>query len=357
MIYIVHAATDAAIAAVLKSEMERLIGDRVFVASKPGVIPTGADWLREIQTNLRDATVFVVLLTPRSIVRPWVWYESGVAWLSGRRTLPVVAGGLDAGNIPYPLGASQALQLENPSHVEQLFLDVGANHDDPNGLARRIQDAAAVAARDADREEGWIGINHEGGYFAWHGPLAGLDTRGGEPPIRDLLHALRSAGMTPTWGSVEKLEHLLKDGRMQIFATDRRTWKRPVFQAPDGKTVLLVHVEDDVRSMINDLRRELDFNEGVSAVADSDKLGAEFVVSATQRSLDSGVAGQLGREIHEALLQARGAMEQANRRIEAVLHFTKGSNAWAEAVNAASRAIIASRRPLATVRQLLERQP
>ena len=38
--------------------------------------------------------MFVVLLTPRSIVRPWVWYESGVAWLSGRRTLPVVAGGL-----------------------------------------------------------------------------------------------------------------------------------------------------------------------------------------------------------------------------------------------------------------------
>ena len=85
--------------------MNTLIGDRVFVASKPEDIPTGADWLREIRTNLRDATLFVVLLTPRSIGRPLVWYESGVAWLSGRRTLPAVAGGLDAGNVPYTFEA------------------------------------------------------------------------------------------------------------------------------------------------------------------------------------------------------------------------------------------------------------
>jgi hypothetical protein len=254
------------------------------------------------------------------------------------------------------LGASQALQLENPAHVEQLFRDLGANHDDPNGLARRIQEAAAVAASDADREEGWIGINHEGGFFAWHGPLAGLDTRAGEPPVRNLLDVLRSAGMIPTWGAVEKLENHFKNGRMQVFTTDRRTWKRPVLQAPDGKNVLLVHIEDDVRSMINDLRREHDFNEAVSTVADSDKLGTEFALSAIQRALDSGVAGRLGREVHEALLQARGAMEQANRRIEATLHFPKGSNVWAEAVNAASRAIIASRGPLVTLRELLRRQ-
>ena len=357
MIYLIHAATDGPIASALKADVERFAGDaRVFVASNPGDIPTGADWLREIQTNLRGAQTFIILLTPRSVVRPWVWYESGVAWLSGHLTLPVVAGGLDASNIPYPLGAVQALQLDNVEHVAQLFRDLGAAHDNPPEFARRIQEAAESARRAAEQDEGWVGIDHEGGSFAWSGPLAGLDGRAGVPPARNLVDAIARAGMVPTWGSIDRLEHHFRDGRTQVFMTDRRSWKRPIFQSTDGKTVLLVHVEDEVRSALEALRRENEFNESVSARAGSDQLGTEFTLSAIRRALDTGLATQLGSEMHDALLHARAAMEQANRGIEASLQFSKGSNAWANVVTGASKAIVEARGPLATLRGLLRRE-
>jgi hypothetical protein len=88
-----------------------------------------------------------------------------------------------------------------------------------------------------------------------------------------------------------------------------------VFQAPNGKTVLIVRVEDVVQSMLENLRREHQCNEEVSAIEDTDKLGTEFSVNAIQRALDSEAAGQLGLEMLKALLHARGAMLEANRLI------------------------------------------
>lgn len=357
MIYIIHAATDGAIAAVLKSELERLIsGIRVFVASKPGDIPTGADWLNEIQTNLRDAQTFIVLLTPRSVGRPWVWYESGVAWLSGRRRLPVVAGGLDSGNIPYPLGAVQALQLDNSDHAAQLFRDLGSALDDPAGFVQRIREAADTALRAAEEGEGWGGFQHEGGYFAWQGPLAGLEDREAVPPARGLLDALRRAGMTPTWGSVDRLEHHFREGRMQVFQTDQRTWRRPVVQSRDGRNVLLVHIEDEIGTALRALGRELEFNISVAERAGTDQLGTEFILDALQQSLTPGIAGRLGQEIHEGLLRAQGAMRRANLNIEASTRQVRGSNSWAKAVNAASKAIVEARPHLVALRELVARQ-
>src|SRR5258705_10828423 len=94
ILYVIHAADDYALAAFSRHEVERQIAHwRVFGASKAGQIPTGSDWLREIHQNLTDAASYLLLLTPRSIERPWVWYEAGAAWKSNKRQLPVVAAG------------------------------------------------------------------------------------------------------------------------------------------------------------------------------------------------------------------------------------------------------------------------
>ena len=114
-LYLAHAASDRTIAAFLKTELERLAsGISVFVASRPGDIPTGSDWLKEIHGNLRLADAFLFLLTPRSVERPWVWYEAGAAWFSDKRRIHVATAGLDRGDIPYPLGAIQTLQIDPP---------------------------------------------------------------------------------------------------------------------------------------------------------------------------------------------------------------------------------------------------
>jgi len=323
MVYIIHAAADGPIAVTLKLELERLMpGTPAFVASKPGDIPTGADWLDEIQTNLRAADTFLLLLTPRSVGRPWIWYECGVAWARGQRLLPLVAGGLDAASIPYPLGAAQALQLENPGHAAQLFQDLGLALEDPAAFVQQVGHAANAALRSAHQEEGWNGVHHDGSYFAWKGPLGGLQDRDGIPPSRDLLNTLVRAGMTPTWGSVGRLEHHFAKGRMQVFQTDRRTWRRPVTRGGD---VLLVHLEDAVGTALRALRAELDLNIAVAERAGSDQLGTEFALEAIQRVIDGGIAVQLGEDVQGALLRARGAMHRANMSIEARLIHPKGS--------------------------------
>jgi TIR domain len=86
-LYIVHAAADRDIAILLRARIKDLVPDlQVFLASKAGDIPTGEDWLAHIHKNLEAATSFLLLLTPRSIDRHWVWYEAGVAWSRGCRT-------------------------------------------------------------------------------------------------------------------------------------------------------------------------------------------------------------------------------------------------------------------------------
>src|SRR5262249_27867449 len=42
-------------------------------------IPFGTEWYREIMVQLSEASDVVALLTPQSIERPWILYESGVA--------------------------------------------------------------------------------------------------------------------------------------------------------------------------------------------------------------------------------------------------------------------------------------
>jgi hypothetical protein len=109
LLYIVHAAADRDLAILLRSRIKDLVPDlQVFLASKAGEIPTGEDWLAHIHKNLEAATSFLLLLTPRSIDRHWVWYEAGVAWSRGCRRLPVTAGGLDRAERSLPACSAEA---------------------------------------------------------------------------------------------------------------------------------------------------------------------------------------------------------------------------------------------------------
>ena len=104
LLYMIHAAADYALAAFLKHEIEHRTGWRVFVASKAGDIPAGEDWLAEIHDHLAVADAFLLLLTPRSVGRHWIWYEAGVAWHAKKERLPVVVG-LAPETLGYPIAA------------------------------------------------------------------------------------------------------------------------------------------------------------------------------------------------------------------------------------------------------------
>ena len=181
-----------------------------------------------------------------------------------------------------------------------------------------------------------------------------MQDRDGVPPPRGLLEAINRAGLTPTWGTVDRLEHHFEEGRMQVFQTDQRTWKRPIFQSQDPRSFLLVHIEGDTATSLRALSQELEFNVSVAERAGTDQLGTEFSLDALQRMLTTAIADGLGADFHDGLLRARGAMDRANRSIEASMRHPRGSNAWANAINAASKAIVEARQPLTRLRALVQ---
>jgi hypothetical protein len=91
------------------------------------------------------------------------------------------------------------------------------------------------SARDA--EPMWEGIAFQGTYYAWAGPLLTLEDRAAVPCSPQLLKALEDHGIRVSLGNPELLSGHLGRGRCQVFATDTKSWRRPVTR---GRQLLLV---------------------------------------------------------------------------------------------------------------------
>lgn len=127
VIFISHAATDEPIANILKAEIDRVFarGVEVFASSIPGIMKPGSDWLNSIKENLDKAKAIIVLITPVSINRPWIWFEVGASWSKmseGRgRIYPLCAPEIEFSDLPEPLSRLQALSLGRAEHIKLFF--------------------------------------------------------------------------------------------------------------------------------------------------------------------------------------------------------------------------------------------
>jgi hypothetical protein len=63
----------------VKQEVEKVFanGINVFCTSSPDAISVGIDWLSDIEQKLGVAQAVIVIITPGSIERPWLWFEIG----------------------------------------------------------------------------------------------------------------------------------------------------------------------------------------------------------------------------------------------------------------------------------------
>lgn len=147
-VFLSHAASDRELAALLHRTLEAsCTGLNVFVASRPGDIPTGENWFNEIETQLKGRQTYAVLLTPTSITRPWLWFEVGVAWASGAQIIPVCAGGLNKSEVPMPLAAKQVLDLADPDDAAQMLQDLSGQLADPVAFSAEIRQLGAAGAQ------------------------------------------------------------------------------------------------------------------------------------------------------------------------------------------------------------------
>jgi len=116
-VFLSHSSIDGKIADALQTLLYDLFGKGVAVEFSSdqkagGGIPPGEKWLPWINEKIGAADKTYVLLTPNSMNKPWVLWESGAAAgvaLAGQKTSPVVpiTFGISNDDIPSPFASTQ----------------------------------------------------------------------------------------------------------------------------------------------------------------------------------------------------------------------------------------------------------
>jgi TIR domain len=86
-VFISYTAGDSALATELKSDFEHQ-GWKCFMAEKD--IPVAAEWQDTIRTALLGSQRILILLTTRSLDKPWVLMETGAAWVLEKELIPAL---------------------------------------------------------------------------------------------------------------------------------------------------------------------------------------------------------------------------------------------------------------------------
>lgn len=96
-------------------QQELKLGDEVFLSSDQAQMFAGDIWLDKIGKSLSDAKVVVLLLSKRSVGRPWVNFEAGAAWLTKKTIIPCCFGRMTKERLPHPYAGIHALDLPTQS--------------------------------------------------------------------------------------------------------------------------------------------------------------------------------------------------------------------------------------------------
>lgn len=236
-LFISHASQDGELADALKKEIEKVFakGVDVFCTSSPGSVQASDDWLQQIEHNLSTTQAVIVIVTPVSINRPWLWFEIGATWLKGRtgdcKIYPVCAPEIPLDELPTPLDRLQAMSMGNPSHLKQLFQALIHQFNFGNissfradNITKCLPEYADVDASDADPSGGLltaptpdVRVTANSGYAL---------PPGGEPVY---LLSIQVQNYSPVVVHINSIYIAAKNNSMLIPDTDFRTGE---FQRP-----------------------------------------------------------------------------------------------------------------------------
>jgi|GEM_PF-1181407 len=176
VIFISHATTDNPIVDIPKSQIEQVFanGVQVFASSVPGVIKPGRVWLDEIKDILAVARAVIVVITPVSINRPWIWFEVGASWSKmesgNRRIYPLCVPEIDFNDLPAPLNSLQALSLGKARDIRLFFQELC---DELKFGSLKAFKASALTSRLPKYSELRINQNDLSGGAIYSGPYEG----------------------------------------------------------------------------------------------------------------------------------------------------------------------------------------
>ncbi|MFL6551319.1 MAG: toll/interleukin-1 receptor domain-containing protein [Povalibacter sp.] len=126
-LFVSHISEEGDIAALLKQTMQKdFIGlVEFFTSSDIGSISAGEDWLSAVQHAMNEATAVLVLCSKASVLRPWVQFELGAAWMKEVPIIPICHSGLLVAELQMPLSLKQGIQLGTEKGVRRLYDAVG----------------------------------------------------------------------------------------------------------------------------------------------------------------------------------------------------------------------------------------
>lgn len=97
-------------------QTELNLREEVFLSSDKSLIYAGDPWLQKIKEALSAAEIVILMLSQRSVARPWVNFEAGAAWLANKTLIPVCYGNLSKDALPHPYSGIQALNLASEAY-------------------------------------------------------------------------------------------------------------------------------------------------------------------------------------------------------------------------------------------------
>jgi PAS domain S-box-containing protein len=116
-IFLSHAASDGKIARILADTLKRISLDQIKFwfssdpsasgGSKPGV------WREELKSQLVSSQITLVLLTPNSLNRPWLYFESGYGYSNPKGHVIPLCLGMETDQVPDPLRMFQCYEINS----------------------------------------------------------------------------------------------------------------------------------------------------------------------------------------------------------------------------------------------------
>ncbi len=123
-VFISHITEEAELAGILKQHLlEDFLGlIDIFVSSDSTSITLGNIWMIDIDNALKTAQIEIILCSKESVKRPWINFEAGAGWIKGIPIVPICHSGLQLADLPIPLNMLQAIQANQESGLEKLYL-------------------------------------------------------------------------------------------------------------------------------------------------------------------------------------------------------------------------------------------
>jgi hypothetical protein len=112
-VFLSHAHEDADFANMLRSWIDDTLLGAVgfFVSSDRTSIPLGSEWANRIREALAQSSLLLVLVSPTSMSRRWLYFEAGAGYIRNIPLVPVCIAGMELRSLEPPLSFFEAIQL------------------------------------------------------------------------------------------------------------------------------------------------------------------------------------------------------------------------------------------------------